>query len=88
MKLITVQAYAELIDKSEKTVYKMIKKGSVDAAKVDGRYRVSVDKNLLKAIDRTQHALEEAKAVLRSMEEGAALSEIESKKSSVRSQNP
>lgn len=68
MKALTVKAYAELIGKSEKTVYKMIKNSSIDAFKIDGKYRVNVDKNLLKVIDRTQKALEEAKAVLHSME--------------------
>lgn len=68
MKALTVKAYAELIGKSEKTVYKMIKNSTIDAFKIDGKYRVNVDKNLLKVIDRTQKALEEAKAVLHSIE--------------------
>lgn len=68
MKLLSVKSYAALIGKSEKTVYKMIKKESVDAIKKDGKYRIFVDKNLIKVIDRTQKALEEAKAVLQSME--------------------
>lgn len=72
MKNLTVKAYAELIDKSEKTVYKMIKNETIDAFKQEGKYRVNVDKNLLKVIDRTQKALEEAKAVLASMESAAA----------------
>jgi len=68
MKRMTVKVYAELVGKSEKTVYKMIKNKTVDAAKEDGKYRIRVDKNLLRVIDRTQKALEEAKAVLRSIE--------------------
>jgi hypothetical protein len=71
MTQLTVKAYAELIGKNEKTVYKMIKKQTIDAVKEKGRYRVNVDKNLMKVIDRTQKALEEAKAVLTSIESTA-----------------
>lgn len=68
MKAFSVKAYAELVGKSEKTVYKMIKNGSVDAFKYDGKYLINVDTNLLKALTRTQEALEEANAVLKSFE--------------------
>lgn len=68
MKEVSVKAYAALIGKSEKTVYKMIKKEDIDVFKRDGIYQIRVDRNLLKVIDRTQRALEEAKAVLASIE--------------------
>jgi len=69
MKLISVKEYAKLIGKNEKTVYRMIKENRVEAVKDNGIYSLNVDKNLLKVISKTQKALEEAKAVLNSMDE-------------------
>lgn len=64
MKSFSVKAYAELIGKSEKTVYKMIKSGSVDAYKYDGKFLIHVDPNLLKTLQRVQDECDELKRLL------------------------
>lgn len=68
---MSVKEYAELIGKNEKTVYKMIKGKNVTAAKEDGKFRITVDKNLIKVIERAQQALNEAKAILLSIEQAS-----------------
>lgn len=65
---MSVKEYAQLIGKNEKTVYKMIKDEAVSTVKENGKYCVTVDKNLLKVIERAQQALNEAKAILLSIE--------------------
>jgi hypothetical protein len=65
---MSVKAYAELVDKSDKTIYKQIKKGSLGSVRVKKGYRVSVDTNMLKRIKRLEIALEEAKTQLKYME--------------------
>lgn len=71
MTKMSVKEYADLIGKNEKTVYKMIKSRSLNAVKEDGKYRVTVDKNLIKVIERAQQALNEAKAILLSIEQAS-----------------
>ena len=71
LKKLSVKEYAKLIGKNEKTVYRMIKEESLFAVKVNGKFRLNVDKNLLKVIDRAQKALEEAKTVLLSIEKAS-----------------
>lgn len=47
----------------------MMKGHSVAASKPDGQPRNNVEKKLLKVIDRTHRAIEEAKAILKSIDE-------------------
>lgn len=69
MKYMSVKAYAELVDKSDKTIYKQIKKGSLDAVKVKKGYQVCVDANMLKRLQKVQKALDEAQAALKTAKE-------------------
>jgi len=50
-------------------VYKMIKSHSVAVSEAVCKPRNNVEKKLLTVIDRTRKAIEEAKAILKSMEE-------------------
>ncbi len=68
MRKMSVKEYARLIGKKEKTVYKMIKDDMVVTLKENGKYRIQVDRNLIKVIERAQQALEEAKSILLSIE--------------------
>ncbi len=68
MRKMSVKEYARLIGKQEKTVYKMIKDEAVVTLKENGKYRIQVDRNLIKVIERAQQALEEAKSILLSIE--------------------
>ena len=68
MRKMSVKEYARLIGKKEKTVYKMIKDEMVVTLKENGKYRIQVDRNLIKVIERAQQALEEAKSILLSIE--------------------
>ncbi|MDA3947036.1 MAG: hypothetical protein PF439_10200 [Helicobacteraceae bacterium] len=71
MKNMSVKEYAKLIGKNEKTVYKMIKDETVVTLKENGKFRIKVDKNLLKIIERAQQALNEAKAILLTIEKAS-----------------
>lgn len=71
LRKMSVKEYARLIGKKEKTVYKMIKDEVVVTLKENGKYRIQVDRNLIKVIERAQQALEEAKAILLSIESAA-----------------
>jgi len=71
MRAMSVNEYARLVGKSEKTVYKKIKGRSVNAVKERGRYLIRVDKSLLKVIERTQKALEETINLLLSIEDSS-----------------
>jgi hypothetical protein len=73
---MSVKAYAELVEKSDKTIYKQITKGTVRAVKVEKGFRVCVDPNMLKRMHRLEDALEEAKSALKLLEE-----EVRSEKS-------
>ncbi len=66
-----VKAYAKLIEKNEKTVYKMIKDGLLLTQKEQGKIQIMVDKNLIKILERTQLALQECKSMLLSIEEAS-----------------
>ena len=70
-KTMGVKAYAELIERNEKTVYKMIKDGLLLTQKEQGKIQIMVDKNLIKILERTQLALEECKSILLSIEEAS-----------------
>jgi len=69
MKYMSVKAYAALVDKSDKTIYKQIQKGTLDSMRVKKGYKVCVDTNLLKRLGRVEQALEEAQAALKAMRE-------------------
>lgn len=69
MKYLNVKAYADLVEKSDKTIYKQIKKGTIEAVRVKKGYQVCVDTNMLKRLQKMERALEEAKSVLKAMEE-------------------
>ena len=69
MKLMSVKKYSELVGKSDKTIYKQIKKGTLEAVKVKKGYQVCVDANLLKCLGKMEKALEEAKNALKKLEE-------------------
>ncbi len=66
-----VKAYAKLIERNEKTVYKMIKDGMLLTHKEQGKIQIMVDKNLIKILERTQLALEECKTMLLSIDEAS-----------------
>jgi hypothetical protein len=69
MKHLSVKAYAELVGKSDKTIYKQINRGTINAVKVKKGFQVSVDANMLKRICKLETALEEAKIALKRLEE-------------------
>ena len=68
MKYMSVKAYAELVEKSDKTIYKQIKKGSIDSIRVKKGYRVCVDANMLKRMKKLEAALQAADKVLKTIE--------------------
>jgi hypothetical protein len=69
MKHLSVKAYAELVDKSDKTIYKQITKGTISAVKTKKGFQVCVDANMLKRMSKLEKALEEAKSALKTLEE-------------------
>ena len=70
-KTMGVKAYAKLIERNEKVVYKMIKDGILSTHKEQGKIQITVDKNLIKILERTQLALEECKSILLSIEKAS-----------------
>jgi excisionase family DNA binding protein len=69
MKYMSVKTYAEMVDKSDKTIYKQIKKGSLEAVRVKKGYQVCVDANMLKRLTKMEKALAEAKEELNALQE-------------------
>ena len=69
--VMRVKAYAKLIERNERTVYKMIKDGLLLTQKEEGKIQIMVDKNLIKILERTQLALQECKTILLSIEEAS-----------------
>lgn len=61
MKTMSVKKYSELVGKSDKTIYKQIKKGTLPSEKVKKGYRVLVDANMLKCIEKLRKELDEMK---------------------------
>ena len=66
---MSVKTYAELVDKSDKTIYKQIKNGSLEAVRVKKGYQVCVDANMLKRLKKLSKALDEARTALKSAKE-------------------
>ena len=69
MKYMSVKVYAELVEKSDKTIYKQIKNGSLEAVRVKKGYQVCVDANMLKRLKKISRALEEAQHALKTVKE-------------------
>lgn len=65
-KEISVKAYAKLINKSDKTVYKMIKEGLVAASKKDKSYMIRVDNFMLDRCEDMQKSIYTMKALMES----------------------
>ena len=65
---LSVKEYAELIEKNERIVYKMIKDEMLVSIKEKGKYTICVDQNLLRVMARTQMALQEHKKKLMTLE--------------------
>ncbi|MDF1880169.1 hypothetical protein JHD50_02435 [Sulfurimonas sp. MAG313] len=61
---ISVKAYAKLIDKSDKTVYKMIKDGLVAAKKKDKGYEIRVDNFMLNRCEDINKSLHTMKTLM------------------------
>lgn len=74
---ISVKAYAKLINKSDKTVYKMIKEGLVAAKKEDKGYVIRVDNFMLNRCEDMNKNLHTMKALMEEFE--LRLSTIEKK---------
>lgn len=70
MKHLSVKAYAKLVDKSDKTIYRQITKGTISAVKVRKGFHVCVDPNMLKRMIRLEEALAEANDALKQREAG------------------
>lgn len=68
MELISVKRYSELIDKSDKTVYKMIQKGKINAAKVKKGYKVEIDPYLLAIVKEQADTITALKSELAKLE--------------------
>ncbi|PHR57490.1 MAG: hypothetical protein COA44_05460 [Arcobacter sp.] len=78
-KYITVKAYAKLIDKSDKTVYKMIKDGLVTAKKKEKTYAIRVDNFMLNRCEDITKSLYTMKELMQGFE--SRLKELEEKSS-------
>lgn len=78
MKYLSVKEYANLIGKSNKTVYKMIDDGFVAATKEGKILRVAVDTNILKKYDASMEYVREILKELTQLKK--RVSELESKK--------
>lgn len=77
---ISVKAYAELIDKSDKTVYKMIKDGLLEASKKSKGYVIYVDSFMLNRCEDINKNLGSIKERMASFE--SRLKDVEAKKKS------
>ncbi len=64
MEYLEVKAYAKLIGKSKKTVYKMIKNGFLPATKEGKSYKVAVDTNMTAKHEETKEKISRMKAEL------------------------
>jgi excisionase family DNA binding protein len=64
MEYLDVKAYAKLIGKSKKTVYKMIKNGFLPASKEGKSYKVAVDTNMTARHEETKEKINSMKAEL------------------------
>ena len=78
MKYLSVKEYANLIGKSNKTVYKMIDEGFVAATKEGKALKVAVDTNILKKYDASMEYIEEILKELVQLKK--RVSELESQK--------
>jgi len=76
-KEISVKAYSKLINKSDKTVYKMIKEGLVAAKKEDKGYVIRVDNFMLNRCEDMNKNLYSMKELMESFE--VRLAKIEKK---------
>jgi len=65
---ISVKAYAKLINKSDKTVYKMIKEGLIAAKKEDKGYVIRVDNFMINRYEDMNKNLHAMKELLESFE--------------------
>jgi len=74
---ISVKAYAKLINKSDKTVYKMIKDGLIGANKKAKGYEIRVDSFMLNRCEDINKNMHTMKELMQSFE--SRLNEIESK---------
>ncbi len=68
-KYISVKEYAALINKSDKTVYKMIKDGLVEARKEDKGYEVRVDNFMMSRCDKINQNLQKMSELIERFEE-------------------
>jgi hypothetical protein len=75
---ISVKAYAKLINKSDKTVYKMIKDGLIGASKKSKGYVIRVDSFMLNRCEDINKNLHSMKELMASFE--SRLKELEEKK--------
>lgn len=67
-KYVSVKNYASLINKSDKTVYKMIKEGLVAARKGEKGYEVRVDNFMINRSEEINKSLRTMKALIESFE--------------------
>lgn len=74
---ISVKAYAKLIDKSDKTVYKMIKDGLIGANKKSKGYVIRVDSFMLNRCEDINKNLHSMKELMASFE--SRLKDVEAK---------
>ncbi|MBU1642124.1 helix-turn-helix domain-containing protein [bacterium] len=72
MEYLEVKAYAKLIGKSKKTVYKMIKNGFLPASKEGKSYKVAVDTNMTARHEATKEKINSMKAELAALSKRVA----------------
>lgn len=66
-KEVSVKAYAKLINKSDKTVYKMIKEGLIAANKKDKGYMIRIDNFMLNRCEDMNKNLDAIKELIESL---------------------
>ncbi len=74
---LSVKAYSDLIRKSDKTVYKMIKDGLITAKKGKNGYEVVVDTYVLEGYNEIHKEVNELKGLLKELDK--RLEKLESK---------
>jgi len=66
---VSVKEYAKMIDKSDKSIYKMIKDGLVASTKDGKKIQILVDENMIFKIDKTCKKLDVLELRIKNLED-------------------